>query len=206
MTQTTFEDPDESGGERLYPKDCLGHLLMVWATRYIDDSPTKYSRPDKLSDVIVVDVVNLDEADEDGYQGKVYRGCWWRQARLIGSLKNRIGKPPVIVRMAEGVPTMGKAPFELCSMSQDAECVSRGQAWLAAHPDFRPTPVYVPSAAGMEIHSTAVIQDPQPARQLSMLEQIAKQQAATLKPAKSMSSLPPAPPRPPVQDDGDIPF
>lgn len=201
MTQTTFEDPDPVGGDRLNPKDCLGHLLMVWAVSYIDHSPTKFTVANKPSDVIVVDVVDLDQADEDGYQGKVFRSCWWRQSRLIGSLRGRIGRGPTLAWMAQGVATMGFPPFELRSANQDAEAVGRGQAWLAAHPEFAPGGRAPMSVQGMDIRTTVVEPEPVQPRVLSRLEQIAAQQADALR--KVTAPLPPAPP--PKQAD-DPPF
>ena len=187
-----FDEPDAVGGDRLNPKDCVGHLLMVWAVGYIDHSPTKFTVKDRPSDVIVVDVVNLDEPDEDGYQGRLYRGCWWRQSRLIGSLRNRIGKGPVLAWMGQGVATMGFPPYELRSANQDPESVARGQAWLAGHPDFTPGLRAAPTAPSPQEPAA-------PARQPSMLERIAAQQAETLKPVRT--ALPPAPPRPPQSDE-----
>lgn len=197
MTQTTFDEPDPVGGDRLNPKDCVGHLLMVWAVSYIDHSPTKFTVKDKPSDVIVVDVVNLDEADEDGYQGRVYRSCWWRQSRLIGSLRGRIGRGPVLAWMGQGVATMGFPPYELRSANQDPGAVARGQGWLAAHPSF------TPGGRAVSAGPAPQLEPEPPARRPSMLERIASQQAEQLRGVGSVS-LPPTPPPPPPQ--GEIPF
>ncbi len=85
-----FGEPEETGGLRLNPKDIINHLLMVWACDYIPHSPTQFTQPGKPSDVIVVDVVDLDQMGEDGRPGLLARKCWWRQAQLIQSLKGRI--------------------------------------------------------------------------------------------------------------------
>lgn len=202
----TFDEPDPVGGDRLNPKDCVGHLLMVWAVDYIPDSPTKYSRPDRPSDVVVVDVVNLDQADENGFQGALYRRCWWRQARLIAALKGRVGKLNyLLARMTEGVATMGKPPFELYSCTNDPGAVGRASMWLEAHRDFRPS--------GQELlrqeWQQQSIKDPSPLEQaaeksltpgqtdyLSRLAQAGQQGVARLTP----------PPPPPPPQNEEIPF
>lgn len=138
----SFEEPEEIvSGPRLNPKDIEGHLLIVQAIDYIAHSPTKYSRPDKPSDAVVVDVIDLDLADpETGYQGLLARKCWWRQARLIQQLKPKIGGNPLVARMGRGIPANGmQPPFELFSMSQDPECMARVRAWVSAHPEHRPS-------------------------------------------------------------------
>jgi hypothetical protein len=162
---------DEPGGGRLNPADCLDHLLMVWAVGYIDHSPTKYSVPGKNSDVVVVDVVDLDQADADGYQGLVVRSAWWRNARLIGLLKGRIGRPkPILGWMGLGVATMGKPPYELHYAVEDPVAVGRAQAWMEAHPDFRPT---APQGHNPEAERIPAQQPVQ--REPSYLEQLAAQ-------------------------------
>src|SRR5918994_4846332 len=98
-----FDDDVNSGtdnGVRLSPDKVIGHLLMVWTVEYIPHSPTKFTQPGKPSDVIVVDVVDLDLPDENGHQGLVARRSWWRQSRLIRDLKSRVGRPnPILVRV-----------------------------------------------------------------------------------------------------------
>lgn len=138
----TFNEPTESsGGTRINPADTIGHLMLVWAVGYIEHSPTQFTKPDKLSDVIVVDVVDLDQVDEKGMPGLLGRSVWWRQGRLIQSLKDKVGDPnPVLARMLTGVPTQGKPPFILKSASSDAAAVQRANAWFAANPGFKPEP------------------------------------------------------------------
>lgn len=209
---------DEQGGGRLNPADCIGHLLMVWSVGYIDHSPTKYTQPGKKSDVVVVDVVDLDQADDDGYQGKVIRGAWWRNARLIGLMKAKIGRPkPVLAWMALGEPNMGNKPYELHFATDDAEAVARAEAWFVAHPDFTPTP---PQARNPELERVQA--EVPAAREMSQLERLA---AAAVRGegnardphqsllrdvvalAQSTKTAPPLPPpRPQAIDDSDIPF
>jgi len=135
-----FAEPEETGGLRLNPKDIINHLLMVWSCDYIPHSPTQFTQPGKPSDVIVVDVVDLDQMGEDGRPGLLARRCWWRQAQLIQSLKGRIGqKDPVLARMGKGTGTMGRAaPYQLYSATTDPNSVKVANAWLEAHPDFAP--------------------------------------------------------------------
>jgi len=135
-----FAEPEEAGGLRLNPKDIINHLLMVWACDYIPHSPTQFTQPDKPSDVIVVDVVDLDQTGEDGRPGLLGQRCWWRQAKLIQSLKPRIGeKDPVLARMGKGTGTMGRAaPYQLFSATADGPSVQRANAWLTANPGFVP--------------------------------------------------------------------
>ena len=135
-----FAEPETAGGP--YPKDLVGHLLMVWPVDYIDDAPSKFSRPGAQSDVIVVDLVDLDTVDEyTKQQGQLSRQCWWRPGRLIGSLKRRLGsKDPVLAWMQMGTASKGmNAPYELVSATGDPASVARAQAWLEANPDFEPT-------------------------------------------------------------------
>lgn len=199
---------DEPGGGRLNPADCLDHLLMVWAIDYIEHSPTKFSVPGKNSDVVVVDVVDLDQADEDGYQGLIVRNCWWRNARLIGLMKPRIARPkPVLGRMGLGVATMGKPPYEIHFATDDSDAVGRASAWIAAHPDFRPT-----ARSGRNYEAERVVAEQPTQRQPSQLEQMAArvlqptdnvfngvdrtQHQAVLKTARNGNPPPPPPPMP----------
>lgn len=166
---------DEAATGRLNPADCVGHLLMVWAVNYIDHSPTKFSVPGKNSDVVVVDVVDLDQADHDGYQGPIFRNVWWRNGRLIAFMKSRIGRPkPVLARMAVGVNTMGKPPFELELMTHDTDCVERAAAWFVGHPDFRPG---APREGNPD--EARVLGEPPLQTQKSQLQQLAEQKLTT---------------------------
>ena len=146
-----FDEPDEVGnGVRLYPKDIVGHLLLVWAVEYIAHSPTTFTQPGKPSDVIVVDAVDLDAVDpETSAPGLLARRTWWRQAQLIKMLKLKLGNTsPLLVRMGKGGATMGRnAPFVLVSQTQDALCVQRANLWLQANADFvpsKPMPAFEP--------------------------------------------------------------
>ena len=135
-----FAEPETAGGP--YPKDLVGHLLMVWPVDYIDDAPSKFSRPGAQSDVIVVDLVDLDTVDEYTKElGQLSRQAWWRPGRLIGSLKRRLGsKDPVLAWMQMGTASKGmNAPYELVSATSDPMSVDRAKLWLEKNPDFEPT-------------------------------------------------------------------
>jgi len=129
----------ESG--RLNPRDILGHLLLVWPTDYIEHAPTKFSRPDKPSDAIVVDVVDLDEVDDAGVDGVLYSGVWWRPSRLIQKLKTRVGTTnPILATMQQGTSSQGmNAPFILVSATSDPVSVKRAEEWGQRNPDFQAT-------------------------------------------------------------------
>lgn len=122
-----------SGGS-LYPKQLVGHLLLVWAIDYIPHSPTQYSRPDRPSDVIVVDVVDLDT-------GEIGVQSWWRPSRLIRDLKSKLGKKnPILVAMGMGIGTQGgKDPYEMTPMEANPQAVARANAWFQANPNFSPS-------------------------------------------------------------------
>jgi hypothetical protein len=206
---TGFFD-DEPGGGRLNPADCLEHLLMVWAVGYIEHSPTKYSQVGKNSDVIVVDVVDLDQADSEGYQGLLVRNAWWRNARLIGLMKDRIGRPkPVLARMALGIATMGKPPYELHFATQDENAVARAQAWMEAHPDFKPS---APTTGRLPGHDAERVQASQPAaQQKSQLQLLAEQAVSNAESRRDphqalLRNLPPPPPRPTPVAEEEPPF
>lgn len=171
-----IEEPDPiSTGTKIYPKDVINHVLLVWATQYIEHSPTQYndgSDPNKPCDVVVVDVVDLDQLGDDGQLGLVSHGSWWRQGRLIQRLKTRVGRAnPMLGRMAKGLGANGA--FELVDLSADERALARAQAWYAAHPDFEPLfPGLTPQVkAQPEMIYQATTPPPQP----SPLEQQANQ-------------------------------
>ena len=184
----TFDD--EPASDRLNPSDCLSHLLLVWATGYTDHSPTKFTVAGKNSDVVHVDVVDLDVLDETGVPGKIFRNCWWRNGRLIGFLRPRIGRDkPVLAWMTQGIAQMGFPPYELSVATQHPESVARATTWMQAHPDFQPQ-VFNLAAGRTEQVDTST----PPARQPSQLEQVAALQAGGLRQALGRPPLPPAQP------------
>lgn len=139
-----FDEPDEvggGGGPRLYPRDVLNHLLIVYSIDYIEHSPTRFTKPGDRADVTVVDVIDLDLIDPDTNQpGLLARKVWWRGARLNGSLKGKVGSgTPLLARMAHGPATQGMPPYVLNSMTQDPQAVARANGWFAANPGFKPS-------------------------------------------------------------------
>jgi hypothetical protein len=189
-----FEEPDDlNGGVRVYPKDVLNHLLLVWAVDYIEHSPTKYSRPDKKSDVIVVDLVDLD-LDFEGDK-LLSRRNWWRQGKLIASLRGKIGKPnPILAVMSMEPSSTGmNDAFVLVPMSGDEMAVARAKEWMSKHGDFEPSGQRSPANLHSQLREPGAqprVQSAAPAapRQPSLLERLASQQAA------GIDRLPPAAP------------
>ena len=182
-----FGEPENSGGP--YPKELLDHLLLVWAVDYIDDAPSKFSRPGTKSDVIVVDLVDLDDTDPMTRQpGYMARSCWWRASKLIQSLKRRLGSPdPVLARMKFGTSDPGmNAPYVLVSATGDPAAVARAEAWMAANPNFAPSSQEPPMRGRAAVQQE--VEQAQPARPPSPLEQLAQQAR------RGADRLPPPPP------------
>lgn len=190
-------------GDRLNPRDIVGHLLILWPIDYVAHSPTKFTRPDKPSDAVILDVCDLDLADESGYQGKLCRGVWWRQARLISMLKARIGIR-MLCLMTQGTASTGfNAPFELVSVLSDPTCRERAEAWIKANPDFAPSspnrgplPGSIGSGVPAETTPVTVYTGPatKPVQEMTTLERLAAQSQQGVR-------LPPPPAR-----TLDIPF
>lgn len=128
----TFEDP-AAGGDRLNPRDILGHLLIVHPIEYCTGIITQYSGPEG-SDAVKADIADLDAFNADGTN--IWRGVLWFQGQLISSLKPKIGKL-VLGRMGKGMGQPGRnQPFVIEPASGDAMAVSKAQVWLATHPEF----------------------------------------------------------------------
>lgn len=202
MSTDTFSEPTpEFEGVRINPRDVVGHLLMVWAVEYIAHRPTQFTRPDKPSDVIVVDCVDLDVTDPDtGGPGYLARKVWWRQAKLIQTLKLLVGNPqPVLARMGKGGASQGfNAPFILNTATSDQSAVERARKWLAANPSFKPSnPGEFPDMTDATwVPSGDQVPAPEPTRQETMLERLARQAR------EGAARLPPPPP----SAQSDIPF
>src|SRR5262245_9078837 len=200
-----WAEPEENFGDRLNPRDIVNHLLIIWVVEYVSHSPTVHSRPDRPSDLIVVDVVDLDAADEEGYQGALFRHVWWRQARLIAKLRTRIGQR-MLCYMTTAAPRPGfNAAFEVVSALSDPAAMARGEAWVKAHPDFKPSLPQSTTTPNGQLNDPwtpsrrTEVPSPQPQPQpKSYLEQFAEQ--AT----RNAERLPPPPP--PRPRPSDIPF
>ena len=134
-----WDEPVASTTDYCKPQDLNGHLLIIWPLGYIPHIQTKFTRPDKKSDAIAVDIVDLTVLGEDGLPGKLFRNSNWMQSKLIRDLKPKIGKR-LLGLMGLGVPSNGmNAPWEVTSMVGDPEAMKQAEAWMVAHRDFRPT-------------------------------------------------------------------
>ena len=202
MSTDEFADPgEEFTGVRINPKDCLGHLLLIWVIEYLPHKPTLYSRPDKPSDVIVVDCVDLDVTDpETGEQGLLARHTWWRQAKLIQKLKSLVGTPtPYLGVMGKGGASQGyNAPFVLSNAKDDPGAVQRAKEWRSRNPNFTPSQPF--EAMTTDTQASTGTSDPvQPQRQETLLERLARQSQQP-RPFQTGGTLPPPEPQ------GKIPF
>lgn len=142
-----FDPVVENTGEYARVDALAGHLLIIFPIGYIEDSPTRFSVPGKRSDAIVLDVIDLDDFDEHGQPGKLYRNNWWRGAQLIMMLKARIGGK-VLGRIGKGTPKNGmNPPWVINDASRDEEGLVRARAWGHAHGDFITSPFAPPRPA-----------------------------------------------------------
>ena len=135
----SFDEPVETTGEFMSPKQLAGHLVIVWPLGYVPFIQTKFTRPDKPSDAICVDVVDLDAMGDDGIPGKLYRTCNWMQAQMIASLRPKIGSK-LLGHVAQGLSKNGmNPPWMLNSATNDPQAMARGNAWIGAHPGYTPS-------------------------------------------------------------------
>ena len=127
--------PTEVTGEYARPSDLKGHLLIVYPLGYVDEIQTQYGP----SDAIIVDVVDLDDKNDQGLPGKVYRRSTFFQNLLIGTLKANIGTK-VLGVMGQSVAKQGRNPgWIIIDMSGDATARERANTWKQANPNFRPS-------------------------------------------------------------------
>lgn len=136
-----FDDDDwgtvvEGSGDYARVQQLENHLIIVFPIGYIDHHPTRFTTPGKKSDVIVCDVIDLDDVDEQGNQGKVYRTAWWRSAQLIMNLRPLIGRR-VLGRIGKGIPRNGmNPPWVINDATGEPGAMDRAQAWGQAHSNF----------------------------------------------------------------------
>jgi hypothetical protein len=137
-----FDDDDNWGtvvagsGDYARVQQLAGHLIIVFPLGYIEHNVTKFTVPGKKSDVIVCDIVDLDDVDETGAPGKIYRTAWWRSAQLIMSLRPLIGKR-ILGRVVQGVPKNGmNPPWIISDATTDQIALDRAKAWGQAHTNF----------------------------------------------------------------------
>jgi hypothetical protein len=206
MEDFTLADdpPEEFTGVRINPRDAIGHLLLIWVIEYLPHKPTQFTRPDKPSDVIVVDVVDLDLIDPETEQpGLLARHTWWRQAKLIQKLKQMVGNPtPFLAYMGKGGASQGfNAPFVLNSAKREPAAEQRAREWYARNPGFQPSSPYDADPVVMSPDAPAPPpMDTPPAAGGTLLEQLARSAQAG---ADRVMGRPPLP-GPPSQ--GPVPF
>jgi hypothetical protein len=136
----SFDDdwgrPVENNGEFARPEVLQGHLLIVFPLGHVAHIQTKFTVPGKKSDAICCDVVDLDDKDEAGNAGKIYRTSNLMQARIIQDLKPFIGRK-VLGRIGKGVSKNGmNPPWVITDMSGDGALMERARAWAQANPNF----------------------------------------------------------------------
>jgi hypothetical protein len=164
-------------GEFVKPRDLEGHLVIVFPLGYVPFIRTKFTdqNPAKPSDAITVDIVDLDDKNEYGAAGKLYRNNNFMQAQLIASLKPEIGRK-VLGVMSKGVARNGmNAPWVLVDMSQDATARERARVWMQSNPNFEPTQFNLRSTGG-EAQPTQQQQQQQQPRQAPQHSQQPAQQ------------------------------
>lgn len=145
MTEPEWERVNEATGDFARPEKLENHLVIVWALGYVPHIQTKFTTQGKKSDAVSCDIVDLDDVDQNGMPGKVYRNSNMMQGKLIAQLKNMIGTKCLGV-FQRGVPSNGmNAPWILTDLSGDVNARARANAWLAANP-FTPSRFTLPAA------------------------------------------------------------
>ena len=130
----------EPTAEYARPEKLEGHLIIVFPLGYIEHMQTKFTVPGKKSDAICCDIIDLDDVDESGQPGKVYRTSNLMQAQLIVGLRPFIGRK-TIVRIGKGAAKNGmNPPWTAVDAVPEPGAVERADAWMAAHPSFNKSP------------------------------------------------------------------
>lgn len=130
----------EPTAEYARPEKLEGHLIIVFPLGYIEHMQTKFTVPGKKSDAICCDIIDLDDVDESGQPGKVYRTSNLMQAQLIVGLRPFIGRK-TIVRIGKGVAKNGmNPPWTAVDAVPEPGAVERADAWMVAHPNFNKSP------------------------------------------------------------------
>lgn len=155
-----WDSPIEGGGEFIRIAQLAGHLIIAYPIGYIEHMQTRFSTPDKRSDAIVCDIVDLDVIGDDNQPGKVYRSQRFMQGQVIVGLRSRMNGR-VLGRVGQGVSRNGmNAPWQIQDATQDPDAVARAMAWAQAHPDFKPSE-FVPYIPRQQVPVAA----PQPPQQ-----------------------------------------
>ena len=151
MAYDEWDEPVESTAEFITPQKLANHLLIVFPIGYVDHIQTRFTRPDKPSDAIAVDVIDLDAVSDDGAPGKLYRNNNWMQAKLIQALRPKIGRR-MLAHMRQGMSSNGmNPPWILVSATGDPDAVKRADAWMANHPEYRPTEFVIREQRAMPV-------------------------------------------------------
>jgi hypothetical protein len=135
----SYED-DEYGhpqetGEFARPDLLNGHLVLVFPVGYRDDLQTKFG----VKDAVVCDIIDLDDKDDSGQPGKLYRLSNFMQGKLIQQLRPFIGRK-VLGRMGVGVNKGGlNPPWIITDLSADPVALEKAKQWKVANPSFSPS-------------------------------------------------------------------
>lgn len=146
MTSPFTAVVQQEPGDRLYLPwaRSKGKLLIVRPLKYQKEGFITTHAPEG-TDVVYADVALLDPirpaTDEDdndlpGFDaGTQFRNQTILPGYLKGTFKRYIDKT-LIGMVYKGVATKGKPPLMWEDLSGNAECASRGQQFLIAHPEF----------------------------------------------------------------------
>jgi hypothetical protein len=116
-----FESP-ASQTSSVRTADLLGHLCIFSPVEYETDVQTVNG----TSDVVVVDIVDLDA---DG--GTEYDGVWFFSVGLRNALKRYVPDGKVLARIGQGAAKPGKnAPWILVDATGSAGDVARATAYV----------------------------------------------------------------------------
>lgn len=127
---------DQPAAEYMNVEASVGHLLIVRPQRYQDSGFKTEFQPDG-TDVVFCDVADLDVIDPaTNTAGKMFRGNSFLQGYLKGTFKRYIGHTLIGVIYTGPRQRGQKPPYMWQDLSADPNIVARGQAWMAAHPDF----------------------------------------------------------------------
>jgi hypothetical protein len=118
-----FESPASSASQ-VRTADLLGHLAIFSPTEYHQDIPTVNG----ASDVVVVDVVDLDDN-----AGTEHDGVWFFSVGLRNALKRYVPDGKVLARIGQGAAKPGKnAPWILLDATGSAADVAKATAYVHA--------------------------------------------------------------------------
>jgi hypothetical protein len=135
-----FDSP-ASQASSVRTADLLGHLCIFSPVGYETDVQTVNGS----SDVVVVDIVDLDA---DG--GTEYDGVWLFSTGLRNALKRYVPDGKVLARIGQGAAKPGKnAPWILLDATGSAADVAKATAYVNGQTakSFAPAPAAAPKSA-----------------------------------------------------------